>query len=59
MHTPIQSAINGSLSPEKHADRTMDFRELKDSVEETKILAADRLSELHKAQEDNLILSKQ
>lgn len=59
VHTPVQGAVNGSLSPEKHADRTMGFRELKDSVEETKILAADRLSELHEAQEDNLILSKQ
>ena len=37
VHSPVQGAINGSLSPEKPVDRTMGFRELKDSVEETKV----------------------
>lgn len=37
VHTPVQGAMNGSLSPEKPAERTMGFRELKDSVEETKV----------------------
>ncbi|XP_059665044.1 E3 ubiquitin-protein ligase BRE1-like 2 isoform X2 [Cornus florida] len=59
VHTPVLGTINGSLSPEKTADITKGLRELKDSIEETKILAADRLSELQDAQEDNLILSKQ
>ncbi|XAR62895.1 Ubiquitin--protein ligase [Bertholletia excelsa] len=58
VHTPIAVAANGSLSPEKPADKTR-LRELKDSIEETKVLAVDRLSELQDAREDNLILSKQ
>lgn len=41
VHTPVQGAVNGSLSPEKHADRTMGFRELKDSVEETKVFGSE------------------
>ncbi|KAK3030124.1 hypothetical protein RJ639_038873 [Escallonia herrerae] len=56
---PVLGAVNGSLSPEKPADKTLGLRHLKDSIEETKILAADRLSELQDAQEDKLILSKQ
>ncbi|KAK3010343.1 hypothetical protein RJ639_010945 [Escallonia herrerae] len=56
---PVLGAVNGSLSPEKPADKTLGLRQLKDSIEETKILAADRLSELQDAQEDKLILSKQ
>ncbi|XP_052183400.1 E3 ubiquitin-protein ligase BRE1-like 2 isoform X2 [Diospyros lotus] len=59
VHTSVPGSANGSLSPEKPADRTLRLLELKDSIEETKILAADRLSELQDAQEDNLILSKQ
>uniref|UniRef100_A0A5B7BKN1 E3 ubiquitin protein ligase n=1 Tax=Davidia involucrata TaxID=16924 RepID=A0A5B7BKN1_DAVIN len=59
VQSPVLGAVNGNLSPEKPADRTMGLRELKDSIEETKILAADRLSELQDALEDNLILSKQ
>lgn len=55
----ISSAVNGSMSPEKHTDRTKGVRELKESIEEAKILKEDRLSELHDAQEDNLHLSKQ
>ncbi|KAJ8770145.1 hypothetical protein K2173_011240 [Erythroxylum novogranatense] len=58
-HTPAPSAANGSLSPEKHTDRSKGFRELRDSIEEAKILAADRLSELQDAQEENMILSKE
>ncbi|GMQ00623.1 hypothetical protein CsSME_00047628 [Camellia sinensis var. sinensis] len=59
VHTPVVGAVNGSLSPEKTTEKTIHLRELKDSIEETKILAADRLSELQDAQEDNLTLSKQ
>ncbi|TYK21679.1 E3 ubiquitin-protein ligase BRE1-like 2 [Cucumis melo var. makuwa] len=59
MHVPTLGVVNGNLSPEKPAERTIGFRELKDSIEETKILAADRLSELQDAWEDNLTLSNQ
>ncbi|CAL5437774.1 unnamed protein product [Camellia sinensis] len=59
VHTPVVGAVNGSLSPEKTTEKTIHLRELKDSIEETKILAADRLSELQDAQEDDLTLSKQ
>ncbi|XP_042514647.1 E3 ubiquitin-protein ligase BRE1-like 2 [Macadamia integrifolia] len=59
VHVPVQNAVNGSMSPEKPVDRTMGLRELKDSIEEAKILAANRLSELQEAQEDNLNWSKQ
>ncbi|KAM4084580.1 hypothetical protein ACB094_08G143500 [Castanea mollissima] len=59
MHTPTHGTANGNLSPEKPADRTMGLRELKDSIEESKILAEDRLSEVQDAQGENLSLSKQ
>ncbi|KAK4371676.1 hypothetical protein RND71_007060 [Anisodus tanguticus] len=55
----ISSAVNGSMSPEKHTDRTKGVRELKESIEEAKILKEDRLSELQDSQEDNLHLLKQ
>ncbi|CAN4089766.1 unnamed protein product [Withania somnifera] len=47
------------MSPEKHTDRTKGVRELKESIEEAKILKEDRLSELQDAQEDNRHLFKQ
>lgn len=57
---PAAAMVNGSVSPEKRpADGRMDLQELKDSVEEAKILAADRLSEVEEAQQDNITLSKQ
>lgn len=57
---PAAAMVNGSVSPEKRpADGRMDLQELKDSVEEAKILAADRLSEVEEAQQDNINLSKQ
>lgn len=57
---PAAAVVNGSVSPEKRpADGRMDLQELKDSVEEAKILAADRLSEVEEAQQDNINLSKQ
>lgn len=57
---PAAAVVNGSVSPEKRpADGRMDLQELKDSVEEAKILAADRLSEVEEAQQDNITLSKQ
>ncbi|XP_022153796.1 E3 ubiquitin-protein ligase BRE1-like 2 isoform X2 [Momordica charantia] len=59
MHAPTSGVVNGNLSPEKPAERTIGFRELKDSIEETKILAADRLFELRDAWEDNATLSNQ
>ncbi|KAJ0083929.1 hypothetical protein Patl1_29941 [Pistacia atlantica] len=59
LRTPGAVTANGSVSPEKSADGTMDMQELKDSIEETKIVAADRLSELEDAQQDNINLSKQ
>ncbi|XP_058209785.1 E3 ubiquitin-protein ligase BRE1-like 2 [Rhododendron vialii] len=59
VHTPLVGPVNGCLSPEKPAERTIRVRELKESIEETKVLAADRLSELQDAQKGNLVLSKQ
>lgn len=56
---PVPFAVNGSISTENTVDKTMGLRDLKDSIEEAKILASDRLSELQEAQEDNSILSKQ
>ncbi|CAN8288006.1 unnamed protein product [Cochlearia groenlandica] len=49
---------NGSHSPEKAVDKTK-LRELKDSIDEIKIVAEGRLSELQAAQEYNLSLSRQ
>lgn len=37
MHAPTSGVVNGNLSPEKPAERTIGFRELKDSIEETKV----------------------
>lgn len=37
LRTPGAVTANGSVSPEKSADRTMDMQELKDSIEETKV----------------------
>ncbi|KAK8697438.1 hypothetical protein V6N13_113587 [Hibiscus sabdariffa] len=59
MHASTPVVANGSLSPEKPADKTMGLREIKDLIEETKIVASDRLSELQDAQEQYLIFSKQ
>ncbi|XP_022001160.1 E3 ubiquitin-protein ligase BRE1-like 2 isoform X2 [Helianthus annuus] len=59
VQTPVPCNINGSISPESTVDKTMGSRDLKDSIEEAKILASDRLSELEEASEDNLSLSKQ
>ncbi|KAK7276495.1 hypothetical protein RIF29_17635 [Crotalaria pallida] len=58
-HSPSSDAMNGNLPSEKPAGRTMSLRELKDSIDEAKIVVADRLSELQDAQEDNEILTKQ
>ena len=38
MHTPTHGTANGNWAPEKPADRTMGLRELKDSIEESKVL---------------------
>lgn len=37
VQTPVFCAVNGSMSPEKPADKTMGLRDLKDSIEETKV----------------------
>ncbi|GLT39461.1 hypothetical protein SLA2020_136500 [Shorea laevis] len=58
MHVTSPVAVNGSLSPEPE-DKGMGLRELKDSIEEAEIVAADRLSELQEAREQNLMYSKQ
>lgn len=34
---PTRGMVNGNLSPEKPADKTMGLRELKDSIEEAKV----------------------
>lgn len=59
VQSPVPFAINGSISPESTVDKTMGSRDLKDSIEEAKILASDRLSELQEANEDSLALTKQ
>lgn len=38
LQTPVLGSLNGSLSPEKAADKTIGLRELKDSIEEAKVL---------------------
>ncbi|XP_050158817.1 E3 ubiquitin-protein ligase BRE1-like 2 isoform X3 [Malus sylvestris] len=53
------SALNGTPSPEKSTERTISLQELRNSIEETRILEADRLSEYQEANEENLALSKQ
>lgn len=47
MHSPSADAVNGNLSPEKPADKTMGLRELKDSIDEAKVLLCDFLSFCH------------
>uniref|UniRef100_A0A7N0UH04 E3 ubiquitin protein ligase n=1 Tax=Kalanchoe fedtschenkoi TaxID=63787 RepID=A0A7N0UH04_KALFE len=59
VYVPVPGTVNGSLSPEKAADKLKGSRELKDSIDETKMLAASRLSELQEVQEDNIALLKQ
>uniref|UniRef100_A0A0E0R2L6 E3 ubiquitin protein ligase n=1 Tax=Oryza rufipogon TaxID=4529 RepID=A0A0E0R2L6_ORYRU len=59
MNTSAPNGVNGSVSTDKSSDKGMGWRDLKDAVEESKTLAANRLFELHETQEDNLILSKQ
>lgn len=44
VHSLVSGAANGSLSPEKHADKSMGLRELKDSIEETKVCILIQLS---------------
>ncbi|KAF6149358.1 hypothetical protein GIB67_016896 [Kingdonia uniflora] len=56
---PVPNIVNGNISPEKPVDRTAGLRELKSSIDEAKIFATTRLSELQEAQEDNLTVSKQ
>ncbi|KAL3828891.1 hypothetical protein ACJIZ3_017693 [Penstemon smallii] len=55
----VPNVENGTVSPEKPVDRSKRLRELKESIEEIKVLAEDRFSELQDAREDNLTLSKQ
>ena len=37
IHMPAPSAVNGSLSPEKTADRSKLMRELRDLLDKTKV----------------------
>ncbi|XP_078444209.1 histone mono-ubiquitination 2 isoform X2 [Wolffia australiana] len=53
--SPNSVAVNGSSSPDK---QHIGLKELKNSVEEAKILAAARLSELQEAQENNACMLK-
>ncbi|KAJ0987534.1 hypothetical protein J5N97_005890 [Dioscorea zingiberensis] len=55
----VANAINGSSFPDRLADKSMGLRDLKSSIEEAKMLAANRHFELEEIQEDNSILSKQ
>ncbi|CAH8354898.1 unnamed protein product [Eruca vesicaria subsp. sativa] len=57
-HVTSPAVANGSVSPEKPVDKTK-LRELKESIDEIKIVAEGRLSELQAAQEYNLSLSRQ
>ncbi|KAK2431156.1 histone mono-ubiquitination [Trifolium repens] len=59
MNSSNADAVNGNMSPEKPADRAMGLSELKNSIEEAKIVDADRLSELQDSRERNQILTKQ
>ena len=44
IHISVLSAANGNLSPEKPAESTNRLRELKDSIEETKVLYCNYVS---------------
>ncbi|XP_078155024.1 histone mono-ubiquitination 2 isoform X2 [Carex rostrata] len=60
----VTSMVNGNALPGKvsgndNNNKSMDWKELEEAVDEAKTLATNRLFELHEAQEDNLILSKQ
>lgn len=55
----IHGAVNGNLSPEKSSDKSKGSRELRDAIEEAKVLAADRLVELEDMREDNQALLTQ
>ncbi|KAL9270086.1 E3 ubiquitin-protein ligase BRE1-like 2-like protein [Drosera capensis] len=57
VHSMVSGADNGNLSP--NCDRAIGLKELKDSIEEVKIVAAERLAELEDAREYNSILLKQ
>lgn len=59
VHSMVSGADNGNLSPGTNCDRAIGLKELKDSIEEAKIVAAERLAELEDAREYNSILSKQ
>ncbi|KAJ4791635.1 E3 ubiquitin-protein ligase BRE1-like 2 [Rhynchospora pubera] len=60
----VTCMVNGNVLPDRSSDsnndnKSMGWKELKEAVDEAKALATNRLFELHEAQEDNLILSKQ
>lgn len=59
VYSPASGATNGNLSHENSLDREMGIREMKDLIEEAKIVAEDRLVELEDAEQEHLILSKQ
>lgn len=41
IHNPPSGASNGKLSPEKSTERTISLRDLKSSIEETKVCMRD------------------
>ncbi|KMZ73224.1 E3 ubiquitin-protein ligase BRE1-like 2 [Zostera marina] len=59
IHGSVLNVVNGDYSPNKPVEKTRGLQELKISIEEAKILAASRLSELQETKEDNEVLSKQ
>ncbi|XP_052181272.1 E3 ubiquitin-protein ligase BRE1-like 2 isoform X2 [Diospyros lotus] len=59
VHTSVVGEASRSLSTETISGTTICLSELKDSIEGTKILAANRLSELQDAQQKNVMLFKQ
>ncbi|PIA53714.1 hypothetical protein AQUCO_00900358v1 [Aquilegia coerulea] len=56
-HVQVLNAVNGCISPDKTANKTIGIQELKTPIEKLQMLITTRLSELWEAQEDTLILS--
>ncbi|KEH19987.1 hypothetical protein MtrunA17_Chr8g0365251 [Medicago truncatula] len=53
MNSTNADVVNGNLSPEKPAERAITLSDLKNSIEEAKIVNDDRLSELQDARVGN------
>ncbi|PKA46048.1 E3 ubiquitin-protein ligase BRE1-like 2 [Apostasia shenzhenica] len=59
MTVSVVNVVNGGNSPRKPTDMALTLRDLKEAVEEAKVLTWNREFELEEAREDNLNLSKQ